>query len=144
MHSKANPYETPLAKSVMARSTRSFAVNALLLGLYCYPLIAVLSIYICWMIGWAMLGHPPVPMRNDPKFIGGAMNGAYFCTALVWMATPFIAPAGLAAAWFCPIAPNRRSNTIIAYSIAGYVALYIVAYFVLLIDPLSVFEWYCD
>lgn len=111
--------------------------------IYAFPLLTIFSIYGCWLLAWATLGYQPKPMLNDPKYIGGPLDVAYFASNIAIMIYPAIAPLGLISPFFCPAVQRSRIPKSLVL-LAIYVAINVLGIVLLRTDPGSVVEWYFD
>lgn len=114
------------------------AADAILL----YPVLVVLFLYGEWLLAWSVLGHPPVPSWNDPKFIVGSswMHGV---TSLVLFGA---LPALSVSVVFYPIvgmfpraSPRRLAVRVLTVA-ASWGALFVLLRW----DPGRVLEWWLD
>lgn len=143
-----NPYQIPESVSSPAEqkspSVSRLKIAAWLL-LYLYPLCLAGSFYAAWIVAWLVLGHPPRPMLDDPKSIGGVMVVVYLIPGLLLVAMPALAPLGLAASFFCPICPRGRLRWLQKTALAIlYIALCAIVLLMLRADPGRVVEWWFD
>lgn len=62
-----------------------------------FPLFASLVFWLFFLRCWIMLGHPPVPSLNDPKYIGESSwyTVTAFCLAFALNSILLLVPAGL-------------------------------------------------
>jgi hypothetical protein len=63
------------------REVRSIAI------LWGIPLLPLVTFMIEWGAAWATLGHIPVPMVDDPKYISGLCSILHFFTLLSFVLT---------------------------------------------------------
>ena len=55
---------------------------------YAYPVLMLASLYTTWFAAWAVLGHPPRPSLDDPKYISTLVDIPYVLTMLLIIAMP--------------------------------------------------------
>jgi hypothetical protein len=111
---------------------------------FLYPLIAVGSIYVCWLVAWAIKGHPPREMLDDPKHIGGVMDLAYLVSVLLIAPWPVLTIGGFVVTLFCPIRILRMRSASVAAFAAFYVAICGLAFALVRWDPGRVVSWWLD
>lgn len=111
---------------------------------FLYPLIALASIYVCWLVAWVALGHQPREMLNDPKYIGGIMDVFYLVSVLLVIPWPILMVAGFFVTLACPIQPKQNGLVFAGTLIGLYSAMCGFAYWVLMVDPGRIFSWWCD
>ncbi len=141
-----NPYaDTSVVELQQERKSDGIRVMAIAwcFGFF-YPLIAVVLVYFCWLLGWILLGHRPRPSIDDPKYIGGAMDFVYNIGLLLVVLLPPMSVGGLALAILCPIRSLReRRFGKLVITLANAFMFYCVWELVKL-DPGRVFEWFFD
>ena len=93
---------------------------------------------------WVILGHRPRPMLDDPKYIGGLMNIAYFLPGFLLMGLPILAPLGLAASFSLPSRTQSFRYGIAATLAAIYIMACSGVIMLLRQDPGRVVEWWFD
>lgn len=154
MTTEANPYQTPNTVRVLVdahpesppsgRLATRFRFAVWLLA-FLYPVWLLGSFYLTWLIAAVQLGHPPRPMLDDPKSIGGILNVAYYIPGILLMLMPVLAPIGLAASLFFPINTRRRLRHALGPAFAVlYIMLCAIALLTLRSDPGRVVEWWFD
>lgn len=154
MTTEANPYQTPNTADELAgddfvspprsRFTTLCIAAAWLLACL-YPVWLLGSFYLTWLLAWWQLGHRPRPMLDDPKSIGGIVNIAYFVSYMLVMLMPILAPAGLAASFFCPLTTRRDLRPALRTALPIlYVVLCGVVVLILRSDPAGVVNWWFD
>ena len=112
---------------------------------YGYPIWLLLSFYFVWLAACFVLGRTPVPMRDDPKYIGSWLDWIYPLPAILLIAMPLMAPLGLVAGATYPlIGPRNRRHRIRAILIIVYILLCLGVVITLRADPGRVAEWWID
>lgn len=107
-----------------------------------YPVLVLLVLYGEWLLAWSVLGHPPVPSWNDPKFNAGSswlhgLTGVVLFGAL---------PALCASVVFYPIVgilpePSPRRIALRALTVVGsWGPLFGLLWW----DPGRVLAWWLD
>ena len=107
-----------------------------------YPVAAVASIYVTYLVAWAALSYAPRPWIDDPKFIGGWVDGFSYVTDVLIVGIPAGAIVCLV---LTVVFVVRRYNwaTVPAY-LAGLIGLWITTFVFLRWDPVRVLDWYID
>lgn len=142
-----NPYEASLVsrETENSHSQRISRVYIAVWGAgFLYPVIAVGSIYFCWLVAWAVKGHLPREMLDDPKNIGGIMDLAYLASVLLILPWPLWTIAGFVVTLFCPIRIFRTRSASIAAFAAFYIATCFLAFGLVTWDPGRVVSWWLD
>ena len=114
---------------------------------YAYPVLMLASLYTTWFVAWGVLGHPPRPSLDDPKYISALVDIPYIVTMLLIIAMP---GAMILAAGLTPLhlrqSTDSRSAVVIktALALLILVALWAATIAVFRIDPWNVGNWYMD
>lgn len=112
---------------------------------YLFPVWLLGSLYATWFIAWIQLGHPPRPMLDDPKSIGGFVQVPYIIFGMLLMLFPLLAPLGLMSSLWIPQSENRSNSSTLKLALAfTYVVVGTLAFMMLRYDPGSVVEWWFD
>ncbi len=149
MPSASNPYATPRSAGHQrdkAESLESRGGWIRWAAVYLFPVWMLLSFYFTWLVAWGELGHRPVPMKDDPKYIGGLMSVFQYLPGLFVMIAPAALPIGLVASFFCPRRP-RNTMARIGHGILLallYIGLTTAVIVTLRTDSGRIVEWWFD
>jgi hypothetical protein len=107
-----------------------------------YPLIAVGMLYVQWILSWYMLGHKPIPLTDDPKYI----NGASWMHLITTVALLGVIPAGFSALAFniAHICRQRSSAAQVSIRLCTLAGLWLGMFVTLARDSDSIMEWWMD
>jgi hypothetical protein len=107
------------------------------------PWVWLTSVYAVWLIACVQLGRRTRPLFDDPKLLGGWVDGPH--TASIWLfmlAFPALG-AGLGAALW--IAVFGKPKRIVGLQYLGVMLLsWTLAVVVARVDPGRVIAWYLD
>jgi hypothetical protein len=112
----------------------------------CYPLVALLSLYVTWFAAWFALGHPPRPYFDDPREIG-PIAVPYLLTGFFLLKSPYALLISLGLMVARLVHRLWIERTEFARYLAPLVITpmtWAVAYELLIWDPLYVLYWYMD
>lgn len=130
-----------LAASLVAFWHRKWLVwlaNATLL----YPVFTIGALYAHWFIAWRVLGHKPISMTDDPKFI----VGIEWIHAMVGIALLSLLPMGVLALLSNAIyiVRERPSAPQAAIRACTLVSFWFGAFAWFQNDPHRVMDWWLD
>ena len=143
-----NPYESPSHESTLHVSTSnptSFTSRRqlpafLVLLVWLYPILLVISIYGTWLAAWISLGHTPRPSLDDPKDIGIVVDVPYLISGLLMMGIPVGALAGLALPLLAShVSWLKRTSFFLLMACSWGLAIAFLRW-----DPLLVIQWFMD
>jgi hypothetical protein len=117
--------------------TRRRTVGAVASLLWCVSPVLLLGLE--WGIACLTLGHPPVPMIDDPKFISPLSSLLHAVTALS-LVTILAAPFTLRFVWLRHSIRNRQT---ILIAVACFL-LPIASIFIFRADPFDIVGWWFD
>jgi hypothetical protein len=135
-----NPYEPRADRSfdppLQAKVSWGFGLGI------AYPLLVLGAFHLTWIIAWCVLGHPPRPMRDDPKNIHALFFILYVIPGLLLALSPGVLLIAIGGEI---IDGGRRGQGLFSLLRLGLVLLVCGAAVVYLRwDPLRVVEWYMD
>lgn len=111
---------------------------------YLSPLLALSTVYLCWVSAWAQLGHQPRPLLDDPKYIGGVVDVTYGISILGVMFLPAFLILGLVSCWLYPTKP-RPARIKKGFNLASiYFMFCVTCWAIARVDPGKVFYWWFD
>ena len=100
--------------------------------------------YGSWIVAWAVIGHAPREMLDDPKHIGGIMDIFYLASVLLILPWPLLAIVGFFVTFVCPI-KTKHNRPVFVLTLSGlYILMCAIAYGILMVDPGRIFSWWCD
>lgn len=114
---------------------------------YAYPVLMLAALYATWFVAWAVLGHPPRPSLDDPKYISTFVDIPYIFTMILIIATPgaMVLAVGLTPLHFRRLESSRGAVvTKTTLALLMLVALWAVTIAVCRLDPWNVSMWYMD
>jgi hypothetical protein len=125
------------ARSAPPRYARvlGFSASAALL----LPLLIAVAMYGAWFAAWYVLGHPPRPLVDDPKYAGSDLMRLIAGVAMLGALPAAGASLALNVLHVATSRPTRAAARLILL-LASWLAL--LALF--LWDPGQVFAWYFD
>lgn len=109
-----------------------------------YPVLVALSVYVSWLVAWICLGHKPRPSLDDPSRIGGAMDLAYFVSALAFISAPVMIPLCFFSSFGCPLRLSKKPPLQCLFQALIYIALCGAFIATVRNDPGDVFNWWFD
>lgn len=151
-----NPYQSPsevdsdrktfngrtheqLSTQSQPSRSEALAARAQILA-WCYPLLALASLYGTWLIAWLVLGHMPRPSLDDPKSISSLVDVAHTVTTVLLIGFPVAAIAGIALQLVQP----RVSWSTRVLCCGAMILLWLATIAFLRWDPFQVGTWYMD
>lgn len=107
-----------------------------------YPLLLPVSVYCHWLLSWAVLGHQPIHVVDDPKFID-ATDWTWIISALAFLGIIPMAciGVGLNALY---IVKAHLTATQTRHRILLFLALWLGTWLLVGVDPGSIFSWWFD
>jgi len=119
-------------------SRLSVALAALAIA---WPVIILACLYSTWLNASLILGHPPTPYADDPKYLSAPLPILALISALLIISWPFPFIGGLfAVAWLERHIPTRKVIALLV----GYILLWSSAIAIFMWDPLSASNWLFD
>jgi len=114
---------------------------------YAYPMLMLGSLYATWLVAWGVLGHPPRPSLDDPKYISVLVDIPYVLTKILMIAMPgaMVLGAGLTPLYLRSHGSSRGvlvAKTSLALLILA--VLWAATIAVCRLDPWNVSMWYMD
>lgn len=108
-----------------------------------YPVLLIASLTVTWLIAYAVLGHSPRGMYDDPKRISDWLAPSYLLTWMLLICAPLAVIPGLVLTiWFARVCMNTWGGRI---SITvGYLLLWCGLYLYLDNDPCGMLNWFMD
>ncbi len=107
------------------------------------PVLWAASFYVTWIAGRQALGYWPRSSLDDPKYIEGPWMWTYHLPMLLLLAT-----IGTGIFAFLSVLSAAQKNEsglrIRTFELALGVALTIIAFALISLDPMNVVEWYLD
>jgi hypothetical protein len=107
-----------------------------------YPFFVVGSLYGQWLLSWHMLGHMPIYMTDDPKYISGA-SWMHLVTAIALLGIMPVACAALACNC-AHICRDRSSAAQASFRVCSLVGLWLGMVITIVRDPHGILEWWLD
>ena len=148
MSATPNPYAAPTSNvsDPPAKIGLEKRGSKLWLPLYLFPLWLLFAFYGSWLVAWFDLGHQPIPMRDDPKYIGGLSDIMLWISMFIVMITPLALPLGLIASFFLPGKFRTRGGRALRGVLLAVIYLMASAAIIYLLrsDPGRVVEWWFD
>jgi cation transport ATPase len=114
---------------------------------FAYPLIMLGSLYLTWFVAWAVLGHPPRPSLDDPKYISTLVNISYAITKVLIIAAPGALVLGLGLIPLHIAAHTTSKKGLLTKSIVPlllFAGLWCTTLIITRIDPWNVGKWFMD
>ncbi len=106
-----------------------------------FPLVVLGLLYGEWLLGWAMLGHPPQPSLDDPKSI----NGSSWLHGFAGIALMSALPASWMAAGFnLYLIAGRPGLKRSVLRVAMLLILWLGMFALIHYDPWLVLDWWLD
>ena len=103
------------------------------------PAVVLFYLYATWATAWCVLGHPPRPSLDDPKFISPIVDAPYVMFAFsLFFGSMVCACTGLLLSAVC-LARRRNARPLLALPFA-----WLAGYLALGWDPLGVLYWWFD
>lgn len=110
---------------------------------WAYPLLLVGSLYMTWAVAWTVLGHPPRPYLDDPKFISMWVDIARDIALVLMIGFPAAMIGGAAViTWFGMLRKVGKWRIILALAVLALVWAATVAF--VRWDPWCVGYWFWD
>lgn len=107
-----------------------------------YPVMLLGALYGQWLLSWWVLGHPPQPALDDPKYIAGA-NWMHVVTFLALLGFVPASCAALVLNTLYVIVHRLRGSRLVARSV-GVASLWLGTFLLLRWDPGLVLYWWMD
>jgi hypothetical protein len=107
-----------------------------------YPLLPLAALYAEWLLAWYVLGHPPRPHLDDPKYIAGSSwMHPFFGLAYIGITPMFLVCLGLNAHY--AFTRQLRWQDLVP-RVSAFVLLWVGALALLAWDPGRVLYWWFD
>jgi hypothetical protein len=107
-----------------------------------YPVMVLGSLYGQWLLSWYILGHKPIYMTDDPKYISGA-NWMYWVTAIALSGIMPITCAALACNT-AHVCRHRSSAAQVSIRVFTFVGLWLGLLVTIVRDPHGIMAWWLD
>ena len=121
----------------------SRTAGAMVMASWFYPFALLWFLHATWLIAWGVLGHRPLPMIDDPKYISVWVDVSYFITVLLLVAFPVAFLAGFPVILFSK--PKRAGGVLKAtLRVGSYLAIWAVTVLMLRADPMRIIYWFMD
>jgi hypothetical protein len=110
-----------------------------------FPLLTLIALYLLWIDGWVVLGHPPRPIFDDPKDIE-LDSGIGMVWVLFFITSPWVSATTLGFAITRIIDPSfaNRHWTIRYRRLYLMLFIGVLSLSLFIWDPLRVHEWIVD
>jgi hypothetical protein len=106
------------------------------------PFGFLMGVYAEWLACWWIIGHPPIPYADDPKYIDSPIVLAWATVVLFLLSLP----AAFFSLWCMAYQAYLDFPKTLLGGIRSFipVLLLLLSYAVLHLDPSRVFDWYFD